>query len=191
MCWLHAHKLYWLSSSLSQYSVGILETCMSMISSKYLGFRAKDSAIHSSRQTHHTSLQKLVNFNTGDADLPESRIWLRQVASTLGQLPIEGSKSPNHCHTFKRMQVFKWIREQFSFTVNEVWIHESMNLHHWAKTYQKFCQASSCELAMPYRCWPPRHVAQSWEWVMSNFNKFNHRPQPEQFEQYITDLLIP
>lgn len=41
---VHAHKLYRLSSSLSQHSVGILETCMSMISSKYLGFRAKDSA---------------------------------------------------------------------------------------------------------------------------------------------------
>lgn len=27
--------------------------------------------------------------------------WLRQDASTSGQLPIEDSLSPNHCHTFK------------------------------------------------------------------------------------------
>ena len=66
------------------------------------------------RQPHDTSFIGEICqwYETGDSDLPGSRNWLRQDASTSGQLPIEDSVSPNHCHTFNNCKCF---RRQFEF----------------------------------------------------------------------------
>lgn len=142
------------------------------------------------RQRHHTSFGEICEwYETGDSDLPGSRKLASPRCLHIGPVANRGftisqplPHLQNNCKCFRRRYLSILTRAlrsvaQLNFNYGQSsanWIHwwvNSMNLHHWAKTYREFSQASSCVLAMPYPCWPPRRVAQSWEWVMSDLSK--------------------